>query len=69
MSFELLLLVQTRLDEDLISGFIDINQWTISYSTLLTAAGLTEKQYEIEIDLRWNNIDKLRTISKQLILC
>lgn len=49
--------LQDKLDFMLISGKIDFDVYTKTWSDLLCVAGYTEHQYAFEVDRRWMLFD------------
>ena len=63
MNFEQLLTLQDDLDARFIRDELSLSQYEIEWSSLLSASGYTEQEYESGIDRRWDYIDYLRELS------
>lgn len=60
IAFEQLLVLQDRLDIELINGELSWSSYEREWLSLLRLAGYTIREYEILIDARWDYIEALR---------
>lgn len=60
MPFEDLLDLGDDIDERLASDRIDAGEAALEWDELLSASGWTEREFEDQIDRRWDYIDTLR---------
>lgn len=58
LSFEHLLLIEERLEDDLMSGNLDHETYIIELSNLLLVCGYTEEEHARLIDERWDSLMK-----------
>jgi len=66
MNFEDLLQVQDELDVQLVMGDISMSDYDREWSEILAVTGWTEKEYEEQIDRRWDYIDNFHAILQKV---